>query len=681
MEFVNPAFLYGLFALAVPIIIHLFNFRRFRKVYFTNVEFIQELKKETQKQSRLKHLLVLLARMLAVVALVLAFARPFIPVEKTIIHAQERSSVSIYVDNSFSMQAESEEGILMQSALTKAREVAEVYKSSDRFQLLTNDFEGRHQRFVSKEEFFDLLDEVELSPVVKNYAEIRARQLDLQKLEPGSVKSSYVLSDFQTHFLEDDVEDQDSLMLTYFIPVQAENTDNLYIDSCWFESPVQQLNQVVKLKLRIRNESANAYEDIPVKLTINDTQKALASFAVGPFTDKVVELVYTNTRIGIQMCELEINDYPVNFDDRFFFSYFVAEGINGVSINEESPSFYLNSLYDSDTAVQFENISVDQLDFSSVRDFEFVIFNGLQSISSGLSQEAIRFLNAGGSLVIFPPENITDDSYNKMLRNLGAAVYGSLDTAKQKVESINLDHDLYSGVFDDVPENMDLPSVVKHYNIQPLMKVQQENLLQLQNGNLFLSLFHIQLGKLYLSSVPLNISFSNFPRHPVFVPTLYKIAVSSITPTMLYYILGKDELIQVESLRRSPDEVMKIKDSGGSFEAIPEHRRVGHLEDLNVHGQIPAAGNYILYHADKAVKGLSFNYNRLESDMTFNSSDELKEIIANKHMAGVSLLEITGKPFAQALEDLSKGIQLWKWFILAALLFLMFEVLLLRFWK
>ena len=97
MQFVNPGFLFGLFAIAIPVIIHLFNFRRFRKVYFTNVEFIQELKKETQKQSRLKHLLILLLRILAIVALVLAFARPYIPVKENVIRALERNSVSIYV--------------------------------------------------------------------------------------------------------------------------------------------------------------------------------------------------------------------------------------------------------------------------------------------------------------------------------------------------------------------------------------------------------------------------------------------------------------------------------------------------------------------------------------------------------------------------------------------------------
>ena len=46
----------------------------------------------------------------------------------------------------------------------------------------------------------------------------------------------------------------------YFIPVTANKTDNLYIDSCWFDSPVKQLNKSVKLIVRIKNLSDIDFE-------------------------------------------------------------------------------------------------------------------------------------------------------------------------------------------------------------------------------------------------------------------------------------------------------------------------------------------------------------------------------------------------------------------------------------
>src|SRR5687767_13764757 len=115
MRFLYPSFLFALLAIAIPIIIHLFNFRKFKKIYFPNVRFLKEVKLETQSKSRLKHLLVLASRILAITFLVLAFAQPYIPAsEKEIIKGEQ--TISIYIDNSFSMAALGKNGTLLDEA-------------------------------------------------------------------------------------------------------------------------------------------------------------------------------------------------------------------------------------------------------------------------------------------------------------------------------------------------------------------------------------------------------------------------------------------------------------------------------------------------------------------------------------------------------------------------------------
>jgi len=294
MEFVNPGSLYGLFAIAIPIIIHLFNFRRFKKVYFTNVSFIKDLKQQTQKQSRLKHLIILILRILAIICIVLAFAKPFIPVSENTIQPYKKSAVSIYVDNSFSLQAESEKGMLIEEAKEKAKEIASVYKSSDLFQLLTNDFEGRHQRFVSRDEFNDWVNEVRISPVVKTVPEVITRQEAIFKDNPSTSKTAYLISDFQKSVFDETIERADSAINYFLIPLKSINQANLYIDSCWFLAPVQQLNQNVELNVRIRNHSESSLEKIPIKLSVNGRQRALASFDVEPHGTTEIVLAFTN---------------------------------------------------------------------------------------------------------------------------------------------------------------------------------------------------------------------------------------------------------------------------------------------------------------------------------------------------------------------------------------------------
>ena len=161
MKFLYPQFLYALASLAIPIIIHLFNFRKFKTVYFSNVRFLKEVKQQTKAQSELKHLLVLLSRLLAITALVLAFAQPYIPENNQ--KLADKNAISVYVDNSFSMDAENESGKLLQTAQQKAEAVAQVYQNTDEFQIITNDLSGKHQRLMSKELFIEQLFEIESS--------------------------------------------------------------------------------------------------------------------------------------------------------------------------------------------------------------------------------------------------------------------------------------------------------------------------------------------------------------------------------------------------------------------------------------------------------------------------------------------------------------------------------------
>src|SRR4051812_37597068 len=220
MSFTYPAFLFALSAIAIPIIIHLFNFRKFKTVYFSNVRFLKEVKQETQAKSKLKHLLVLIARILFITFLVLAFAQPFIPSpnEKVIIGDK---AVSIFIDNSFSMDAINKNGTLLDEAKKRAMEIVAAYKPTDRFQLLTNDFEGKHQRFVNKEEFSDLLDEVKITPATRSLSEITSRAFDQLKQSSSRNKVAFILSDFQKSITDFDKVKNDTGISVHLIPLVA----------------------------------------------------------------------------------------------------------------------------------------------------------------------------------------------------------------------------------------------------------------------------------------------------------------------------------------------------------------------------------------------------------------------------------------------------------------------------
>src|SRR5690554_4933540 len=178
MKFLNPSFLFALFTIAIPVIIHLFSFRRHKTVYFSHVGFLKDIKKESQKKSRLKQLLMLLARILTIIFLVFAFSQPYISTENSAA-ADSGEIVGVYIDNSFSMNALSEQGQLLEHARNKAAEIGQSYPAGTRFRLLTNDLEPRHQHLFNKEQFIREVADVAASPATVSLSLIHNR-FDMQ---------------------------------------------------------------------------------------------------------------------------------------------------------------------------------------------------------------------------------------------------------------------------------------------------------------------------------------------------------------------------------------------------------------------------------------------------------------------------------------------------------------------
>jgi len=247
-----------------------------------------------------------------------------------------------------------------------------------------------------------------------------------------------------------------------------------------------------------------------------------------------------------------------------------------------------------------------------------------------------------------------------------------------KISYINLEHPLYNDVFDEIPENIDLPMVFKRFPITRQTRSRQEVLLRMQDGTAFLNVQYAGSGRVYLSTVPIDASFSNFPHHAIFVPTLYKIAVSSVLSERLYYVIGEKELVNIRQTRLWGDDVLRVKQLSSDFEFIPGQFRVSGHVDLNMHNQITSAGNYLLFHGEKALRALAFNYNRKESEMQFYSPDELGNIIENGNMVNIRVLDASNRFFSKKVRELSQGVRLWRWFVVFALIFLAVEVLLLR---
>lgn len=676
MQFLFPAFLFALAALAIPVIIHLFYFRRFKKVYFTNVRFLREVKEETSARSRLRNLLVLLMRLLAVAFLVLAFAQPFIPQDDAEVQ-QGNKAVSLFIDNSFSMQALSQDVPLVEKAKQRAREIVNAYAPSDEFQILTNDFEGRHQRMVSQEDALALIEEIKAGPAVRQLSAVLARQRQALSTAEADYEVVYQISDFQQNIT--DIQGvEDSTLELNLVPLQAVQEKNISIDSAWFINPVPMPNQPNPLVVRVRNLTGETAENVRLSIRHEGENKPVGTLAV-PAESSVVDTVNVSIqRTGWHEARLNITDFPIQFDDNYHIAFNVKDVIRVLAINEDQANRYLTAAFDGVSNFEIDNLPSQALDYSQLGNYDLIVTNDLQAISSGLAFELQQYVENGGNLTVFPGRDADLSSYRSFLSGFPANELEQFQEQPREVGQINTEAFVFNDVFENRSANLKLPATQGNFSLSNYANRGEEPLLTYRDGAVLLARYQKGQGNLYLSAAPLNEAYSNLVRNgEIFVPMLFKMAISSRQGQALSYTIGQNATLVAPHDATSSDIVYKLR--GEDEEFIPEQRIIGAKVYLNAGQQVKEAGYYDLFLQPEAILATyAFNYDRRESELTYYGPEELAEYVGPI----ANLINVSENAVLTAtIEERSQGVSLWRWCLILALLFLGAEVLLLRFWK
>ncbi|MCO6478517.1 MAG: BatA domain-containing protein [Phaeodactylibacter sp.] len=676
MQFLYPTFLFALAALAIPIILHLFYFRRFKKVYFTNVRFLKEVKEETSARSKLRNLLVLLMRLLAIAFLVLAFAQPFIPAKDAEVKAGNKA-VSIFIDNSFSMEALSQDVPLLEKAKQRAREAVQAYAPDDQFQILTNDFEGRHQRLVGRDDALALIDEAAISPEVKALSRVLTRQQQALNTGRTDNHAAYLISDFQRNIT--DIESYaDTTLELNLIPLQAVQERNIGIDSAWFDAPVPMANQTNAVIVKVRNFTGEDAENIRLSIRYDGQTKPVGTLSI-PANASVLDTVNLSIqRTGWHEAELAITDYPVQFDDTYYFSFNVREQINVLAINEAQPGRYLTAAFAGMANFNLDNLLSQNLDYSSFANYQLIIVNSLNDISTGLAFELSQFVKEGGNLLVFPGRNANLESYRSFLSSFPADELLPFEEQARIVGQVNTEEFIFNDVFENKSANLKLPATQGNFRLSSSASRGEERLLTYRDGNAFLSKYQVEKGNLYLCAAPLDEEYNGLVRNgEIFIPMLYKMAISAGKGQKVAYTIGRDEVIEASHQTASSDIVYKLKGQGREF--IPEQRIIGSKVFLSVNNQVRDAGFYTLFLQEGNPLGTyAFNYDRRESALDYYAPDALRELIGEQ----ANIINIADTAVLTArIEEQSQGTPLWRWCLILALVFLAAEVLLLRLWK
>ncbi|PWS28426.1 hypothetical protein DHW03_00785 [Pedobacter yonginense] len=673
MNFLYPGFLFALIAVAIPIIIHLFNFRKFKRVYFSNVQLLTEVEHQNSSREKIKNLLILFARILALIFLVLAFSQPYIP-QKNQKNNRLNNAVSIYIDNSYSMEAINKDGNLLDEAKRRAKELVKGFGLNDRFQLLTNDFEGKHQRLLNQEEFLKALDDVKISASNRNLQQILNRQANV--LVGSANQYSFVISDFQKNISTVQKLNTKPDIQYSFVKLNATPLPNIAIDSVWTLSPNHQPGASEKLVVQLKNYSDEEALNVPLKLNINNQQKGLSSISIPAGKIKRDTLNFSGLSARWQKGILTIKDYPVTFDDSLSFSFKVDESLAVLSINGNAAGNYIKMLYGVDSYYKLTENAESNVNYSRFANYSLIVLNGLKNPSSGLAQQLKTYLNGGGYVVIFPDLDGDRPSYNSFLSSLSLPNIQSLNSEANKVEKIDLENPIFKTVFEEVPKNLDLPTVNRYFSFVENNQSNKENIMQLPGGKLFFAKYGVGNGQIYLSASGLNPKDGNLARHPVFVPLMYRITLNGGQEQALYANLGNDHVLSSKQIALGKNQSLKLLSK--NFEAIPEVRQMAGKTLIYTADQIKTAGFYNLQLADSLLAVYSFNIGRSESDMHYLAKTDLDNL-ADK--SNFKVFDADKDPVKLIVGDNKIGQTLWKLCLILSLIFIAIEILLIRFFN
>lgn len=675
MRFSNPNILFSLLAVSIPILIHLFNLRKYKRVLFSNVQQLKEVQQETIKKQKLKHILVLLARIFFIVFLVFAFAKPYLPINPNT-PKSGNNSVSIYIDNSYSMSLQNENGNLLDQAKIKAKEIITAYQLQDKFQIITNDFSVESQQILTKELAIKAVDEVKLSANTRTIDAIIARQNALFSTFTSVNKNYFYLSDYQKNFISKRKSQSfDSTIFYRMVVFKPSVIENISIDSVWFETPIHMANQKEKLLVRITNHADHDCKEIPVKLQINNISKALNSISLNENSSIVDTFIFTNDNEGVQNAKVFLESEQLVFDDQYYFTYTIANALPVLLIDgNKNTSPFIQTVYQTEPLIKLTTNQFDQINFSIFDLTETIILNEPINVSDGLVQALQKFVSNGKSLIIIPSEHTNFNSLNQLLNVFQMPNCIGIQSNTQNIKSLNLNEKTFEDVFTKISQDVNFPLIKKHFIWN---RNTTSSLMNLQDGTSVLQKHKFKKGDVYLFSFSLDPTFGDFAQHPLMVPIFLKIPqlVSSDQP-LAYDVSGKN-LVPMNRIANPLSDQNKYSLSIGNQLWIPEWKLVNSSVKLVIPSDVNEAGWLSLKNNQQSIASIALNYNRSESDLKYITSSELASLNINK----LKVYDATIQNLKNSISQDSLGLQLWKICVILALVFLASEVLILRFFS
>lgn len=699
MSFLNPLFLFALLTVAVPLLIYLLNIKKPKRIQFSTLAFFESLKTTALKRIKIKRWLLLAVRCLAIIVLVVAASRPFMPPEFNWISNQEPRMIGVLIDNSPSMERVDRNGPYYEQALSLARDLIALTENNDRTVLNVTNGESLNLPPLTKQAAERRLGEIEIANA-GNYLKERVDAFRNQFESTGMSNSVlYIISDAQesqfSKLLEDESDEFENLRVQV-LNVGDSQTINVGFEQVAIEMGGIEEASSVQIRAELRNFGDGDANNISLSLLIEDELIAQQTLNIerDALHDVVFDLPIPNNSRNIA-AELLIEGDELSFDNRYYAAIQLPEKREILVLNEPGASrsmqSYLTPLLqaaaEESNRFEFRFQTPDAIQVADIFQYDAVILDGIRNIPDFLSQSLLEHVQAGAGLLLLPAADGSVTGYNRLLSFSGSGSYTNVTGSYGSFNPIDRmappaeGHPILDMIFDkqeDEEIRLNVPEIFYYYEIDTRDRGADVTILRTATGRPLLSEARVGSGRFIYSALGSDPGWSNFPIKPFFAPLMYR--------TIDYLVQGEGAVIRDHTLgepfRAMPGtgfDNAELEIAGETI--LPEIRQTFRGAEIT-YPAIEWTPGWLKIHSGENSLLFSVNQHAMESALDALSSTDLEESLAGKfEQVAVSRVVEDASGFLAELEMASFGREIWYWFVLMGILLLLLESIISRHYK
>lgn len=711
MNFLNPSILFGLLAVSIPILIHLLNLRKIKKVEFSTLMFLKEIQKSKMRRIKLKQLLLLLLRILAIIFLVLSFAKPVY--EGYAGNNENRAGYTtlIFLDDSFSMTARDNKGLYMRQASDAVTKILESHSESDNIYLIPASVTGLMDYkvlFDSFKELNDSLERLKISYKPVSMSEIIGNSEKILNASKNPNKEIFIISDFQQSNFdsfgkvsEDNKNRIDNSVNTYLIKIGSREVNNLSLDSFIVSSKIIEKDKDVKVKIFLKNHSKYNVYNKTVNLFIDNELKGEKVMDVNSFDKKEIEFSFRvdhtgNVNGAIELVQTEFQDDEITLDNKYYFSLYIPESFN-IGLIGDSPkdlSFISLALQTASNILSDSlkrksglfNVKTETGINENIFSYGAVFISNKKSFSDSEAEILKNYVSGGGGVFIFPGNSIDIDNYNRtVLNKLNSVRIENLNSDRDgnqnlKFDKVDFENPLLAEIFSNnklssTSENFNIgtPGINSYFRLLPNENVSR--IITLSNNNPYLIESKFSKGKVIISSVSATDDMSDLPFKSIFVPLIIR-SIYFLSNDFNYqkeYITGRSNIVSVRGIKSVSEFVLPDKSvMKTGLELMMPKENYLFLPYSEVTSK---TGIYILKDSTGAEFDFALNKDPAESNMLISTNEEILDHFKKAGIENIKLID-QNENISSAVNESRTGLSLWKYFLTGALLFIAGELFL-----